>query len=91
MTSISAGNDIPRNELKGWRVVAALSTIALCLTVGGLAFDLHVLATHQLIASHRAWDITLLFLFGFGAYAAITNYRRASVRIATLRSHADSN
>ena len=91
MTCVPAGNDIPRNDLKGWRVVATLSTVAVCLTVGGLAFDLYVLATRQLIGSHRAWNITSLFLFGLGAYAGIASYRRASARIATLRSHADSN
>ena len=91
MTATTAGNVILRNELKALRVIAILSIVAICLSVGGLAFDLHVLATRQLTASHRAWDMISLFLFGLGAYAGIAYYRRASAGIASLRSHADSN
>jgi len=86
-----AGDDIPRNELKGWRVVAALSSVAVCLTAVGVAFDLYVLATHQLTSGHRAWDIASLFLFGLGAYAGIASFRKSSARIAPLQSHQDSN
>jgi len=81
VTSTRAGDDTPRNDLQGWRVVAALSTVAVGLTVGGLAFDSYVLATSQLMGGHRAWDIALLFLFGLGAYAGIATYRSASARI----------
>ena len=89
VSSTRAGNDIPRNELTGWRVVATLSVVAVCLTVGGLAFDLYVLATHQLTWGHRAWNIAWLFLFGFGAYLGIATFRAASARIANLRSLRD--
>ena len=89
--STAAGDDIPRNELAGWRVVATLSVVAACLTVGGLAFDLDVIITHQLTGGHRAWNIALLFLLGLGLYLGIATLRTASPRIANLRSPIDSN
>ena len=91
VSSTRTGDDIPRNELTGWRVVATLSVVAVCLTVGGLAFDLYVLITHQLTRGHRAWNIALLFLLGLGLYLGIATLRTASARIANLRSPIDAN
>jgi hypothetical protein len=91
MAPVRADRDVPRNERSGLRVLATLSIIAVCVTIGGLAFDLYVIATHQLTAVHRAWDIASLLLFGLGAYAGMTHYRTASRQIAALRSPMDSH
>lgn len=91
VVSTHAGDVTPRNEFKGWRIVAALSVVAVCLSVGGLAFDAYVLVTHQLTGGHRVSDIVALISFGVGAYAGIATYRSAAARIAALRFGADPN
>jgi hypothetical protein len=73
------------------RLVATLSVLAIYLTVGGLGFDLYVLATHQLTGAHRIRDIALLFGFGLLAYESVQIYRAAYTRSATLQSHVNSN
>ncbi len=75
---------VGRNEVKAWRIVAALSTLSIGITGAGIAYDLYVLATHHLTSVHRISNVATAIALGFGAWEAIRERRSASAHLRAL-------
>ncbi len=78
-------------ERRGERVVASLSAAATGLTVGVLAFDLYVLATHHLTTLHIVSNVIALIPLGLGARIGFGYFREARTRLTELSSVTESS